>query len=244
MDRNRLKMNSTKTEFILFGFGTQLIKCTTQSINVVNDKVDRVKSIKYLGATLDEELNLKQHIKQKCKTAIYGVQRIKSIRSSLTREAAEVLALGIVISHLDYANAMFTGLPQVSLKRLQRVQSMAARVVLGKSAENFRSVECLKILHWLPICLRIKFKVLVLVYKSLYVESTPGYIRSMLQTCTAQRTLRSSSMHLKLQVPATKRKTFASRSFSVQGPIWWNELPNNIKQLQTVKWLQTVKLNG
>ena len=34
MDVNQLKMNSSKTEFILFGSRGQLQKCTTNSINV------------------------------------------------------------------------------------------------------------------------------------------------------------------------------------------------------------------
>ena len=39
MDSNRLKMNATKTEFIMFGSKKQLQKCTTESLKVNNDIV-------------------------------------------------------------------------------------------------------------------------------------------------------------------------------------------------------------
>ena len=217
MDENRLKMNSAKTEFILFGNASQLKKCSTASITVVRDKVDRSRNIKYLGIILYEELNLKRYVMQKCRTAMYGVQRIKSIRSSLTQEAAEVLALGIVMSHLDYANAVFIGLPQVTMRKLQRVQNVAALVVLGRESNGLRSVQCLKRLHWLPINLRVKFKVLVMVFKALHVQSSPEYLRSLLHVNTVSRTLRSNSRYMNLLVPSTKEDNICKSFFQRPG---------------------------
>ena len=34
----------------------------------------------------------------------------------------------------------------------------------------------------------------------------------------------------KLSVPLTKKKIFAERSYSATAPLWWNDLPNFIKQ--------------
>jgi hypothetical protein len=42
MDQNRLKMNSSKTEFILFGSKQQLTKCQTRELQVVNDRIPEV----------------------------------------------------------------------------------------------------------------------------------------------------------------------------------------------------------
>ena len=162
-------MNGSKTDFIMFGHGKQLQKFITSSINIDGDSVNRLHIVKYLGALLDEELTLKQHIQHKCKSAMYGIHRIKSIRSSLTEEAVEILALGTVISHIDYANAIFIGLPQCSIKikKLQRIHNMAAIVVLGAELNH----QCLRKLHWLPVELRIQIKILVLVFKALHNSS-------------------------------------------------------------------------
>ena len=53
MDENWLKMNTSKTEFIMFGSWQQLSKITLSSLNVAGDTVEGALSIKYLGAILD-----------------------------------------------------------------------------------------------------------------------------------------------------------------------------------------------
>ena len=64
MNENKLKMNTSKTEFIMFGSKAQLNKCSTNEIDIAGDKVQSVSVIRYLGAYLDETLKL---IKRACK---------------------------------------------------------------------------------------------------------------------------------------------------------------------------------
>ena len=72
----------------------------------------------------------------------------------------------------------------------------------------------------------------MLVFKGLH-SSSPDYMKSMLIESKPPRVLRSNNIYKKLEVPSVKRKTFAGRAFSVQGPLWWNEIPNNIKMSKT-----------
>ena len=67
------------------------------------------------------------------------------------------------MSHLDYCNAVFHGLPEVDLKRLQRVQNVAAKLVLNKSCRD-SVTECMFHLHRLPIKSRIDYKILTLTH--------------------------------------------------------------------------------
>ena len=50
------------------------------SIDIAGSKVVSDKSIRYLGAYLDNCLNFKEHIKKKCHIAKMNYLRIKSIR--------------------------------------------------------------------------------------------------------------------------------------------------------------------
>ena len=131
MDQNMLKMNDDKTEFIMFATRRQLEKCVTTSIDVNNTTVNCSPTIKYLGALLDQHLQLSQHIIKKCRTAMINLQMIKFLCPSLTQETAHMLMRGLVMSHLDYCNAIFAGLPKVLLKILQKVQNITAKLVLG-----------------------------------------------------------------------------------------------------------------
>ena len=57
MDAVYLKMNPSKTEFILFSNQIQLNKCTTKDINVNGDLVVRWNVVRYLGVWMDSNLS-------------------------------------------------------------------------------------------------------------------------------------------------------------------------------------------
>ena len=140
--------------------------------------------------------------------------------------------VSLVISHLDYANALLGGLPKCSIDQLQWVQNIAAKIVLGKGRYD-SSTRCLAELHWLPIQQRIEFKILTLVHKSLH-GLAPQYLVELLTRKVHRREgLRSNNNTSQLEVPNTARKTFAARSFSVLGPTLWNELPASLKSIES-----------
>ena len=216
---------------MIIGSRQQLQKCTTPCLNVNGEAVGQASMMKYLGVHLDQQLTLKYHISQKCRTAMWQLQRIKKFRNVLSQDACESLVLGLVISHVDYANSLYIGIPSCDIEKLQRVQNVAARLVIN---DGTRSHECLKRLHWLPIHLRIKYKVLTIVYKILAKEA-PDYLQDLITLEVPRRSgLRSQNKHKQLVVPTTKRKTFPSRSFSVAAPTWWNELSNDLRQSKTI----------
>ena len=112
---------------------------------------------------------------------------------------------------------------------LQRVQNMAAKVILGKNRQD-SALACLIKLHWLSIKEHIKHKVLTLVYNCLN-NNDPDYLKNLLTELPSQgKFLRSNEKHKQLLVPFTRKATFADRIFSVYGPKLWNGLPNDIRQ--------------
>ena len=78
--------------------------------------------------------------------------------------------------------------------------------------------------HWLPIKERINYKICNLVHKLLHGK-LPKYLLDLINLKkTKHPRLRSELKEMQLDIPPTKRKTFASRSFSVYGPTLWNSL--------------------
>ena len=193
-------MNAEKTEFILFGSRVQIDKCHTNSISVTDSVVPKTPNLKYLGVYLDEQLTLKKHISEKCKVAARNIHFIRQIRCYLTIPSAQQLVQSLVMSHLDYANSLLVGLPACSLQPLQRIQNMAAKLILNLSKYD-SSTEARHRLHWLPIAFRCKYKVACLVFRAL-TGNAPHYMQSLIEERTTTRNLRSSQDNgLRLKVP-------------------------------------------
>jgi hypothetical protein len=240
MNGNRLKLNPTKTEWIYFGSRVQLLKCQHDSINVSGAAVIRSSCIKLLGVTLDEQLKLKAHISNRCKVALYNFCRIRSIRKYLSVDICKMLASSLILSHLDYANSLLYGLAACDINRLQRVQNLSAKMILGRSKYD-SSTQCLKELHWLPVAYRIKFKIVVLVFKCL-TGVAPIYLQELIKIKTARTGLRAvaNGNCTVLHVPFATNSTFLDRSFAVSGPKLWNELPPTVRNQTT---LENFKVN-
>ena len=240
MDTVRLKMNPSKTEFIYFGGRQQLRKCSTDSLDVAGDLILRSHTIRYLGAYLDENLNYKLHINKKCQAAMFNYFKIKGIRRLLDIPTATCLCLSLCISHLDYCNSLLYGLPDNTIKRLQRVQNMCARLILRRGKQD-SITQCLKELHWLPIRQRINYKILILTHKCLNGQG-PQYLKELLIPHTHRRQGLRSNTQLDLLVrPFTKLKTFADRSFSIAAPTLWNQLPTALRQMDPLTFKKELK---
>ena len=123
IDSCKLAMNTAKTELVIFGVRAQLAKTNICSIDVVGDVIDQSTVVKYLGAYLDEQLKLDKHVAEKSKKATYNLYNIRKIRNSLTINACKTLVQGLVLSHLDYANTIFVGIPKETSKGYKKYKT-------------------------------------------------------------------------------------------------------------------------
>ncbi len=94
--------------------------------------------------------------------------------------ATQLLVQALVLSRLDYCNALLVGLPANSIKPLQLIQNAAARLIFNEPKRTHVTPLFIN-LHWLPIAARIKFKALMFAYKTTS-GSAPLYLNSVFQT--------------------------------------------------------------
>ncbi len=135
------------------------------------------------------------------------------------------------MSRLDYCNALLAGLPATSIKPLQLIQNVAARLIFNEP--KIMHITPLFInLHWLTIAARIKFKASMVVYRTTS-GSAPLYLNSLLQTYMPSRSLRSASEQ-RITVPSQRGTKSLSLTFSLTVPIWWNDLPNSIQAAESI----------
>ena len=160
-----------------------------QSLDVAGVDVISSKNVCDLGVIIDNKLNMQQYIRKTCRAAAFGISKIGKIRRSLNRQSTERLIHAFVTSHVDYCNSLYSGLPNSTLAPLQHVQNTAARLVT-KTRKHEHITPILNSLHWLPVVNRIKFKILLLVFKIKH-GFAPTYLSDLLQPMIPSRSLRS-----------------------------------------------------
>ncbi len=126
---------------------------------------------------------------------------------------------------------LLAGLPSNTIKPLQMIQNAAARLVFNEP-ERAHVTPLFISLHWLPVAGRIKFKTMMLAYRTA-TGSLPAYFHSLLRIYIPSRSLRSASER-RLVVPSQRGSKSLSRTFLFTIPGWWNDLPTLIRIIGSV----------
>ncbi len=232
MMSNFLLLNSEKTEVLIIGPKTPTSNnrehCLTLDGCSVNSSSSSVKN---LGVLFDSNLSFESHVSSICKTAFFHLKNISKLRPMLSTSNAEMLIHAFMTSRLDYCNALLGGCSACLINKLQLVQNAAARV-LTRTRKYDHISPVLSTLHWLPIKHRIDFKILLITYKALN-GLAPQYLSELLSHYIPSRPLRSqNSGHL--IIPRISKSTAGSRSFSYLAPKLWNNLPNTVREADTL----------
>ena len=162
-----------------------------------------------------------------CKSRYYQIRNIGLIRKYINDETCKTFVQALIISRLDYRNALLYNTPPPSLtNRLQRVQNCAARLV-ARTHKRAHITPVFFQLHWLPVRFRSVYKILFLTSKVLN-GIAPVYLNDLIEKYIQVKMLRSES-YSPLRVPRSHTAMYGERSFRASAPRLWNELPNHIK---------------
>jgi hypothetical protein len=178
-------------------------------------------SVRSLGVYLDKHLTIDTHVNQLCKSLFFQLRRISKIRQYLTIEAANTLANSFILLRLDYCNSILSGISEEKLNKLQRIQNLAARIVLRRPRHESASA-LLRTLHWLPVRARIEYTISILCFQCINSPDFPTYLSELVQIYRA------------IQVSKYKLSTYGKRSFMTFDPTTWNSLPVKLRHIQSL----------
>ncbi len=130
MKEHHLQLNLAKTELLVVPATPTLQH--DFSIQLGTSIITPSTSVRNLGVIFDDQLTFKEHIAKTARSCRFALHNIRKIRPFLTEHAAQLLVQALVVSRLDYCNALLAGLPANTIKPLQMIQNAAARLVFNE----------------------------------------------------------------------------------------------------------------
>ena len=139
--QNSLKLNSSKTQVIVFGTRAMLRDLPTVSVRVGNDVVSERREVKNLGVYMDRYLTFSDHfdhVVRKCTgTLIALVHLSHGIPVSLMKQ----IVVALVLSMIRYCISIYGTCGATQLHRIQKLINFCARVISRKSKYDHISQE-------------------------------------------------------------------------------------------------------
>ena len=222
---NKLILNISKTSFMLFQ--NRSIKNSIPPITLEGEIIKQVNQTKFLGVTIDENLNWKYHIDQTCEklSKITGI--LYRIRHNLTTESLISIYYTLCYPHLTYCVSIWASTWPSFLQKLTIAQNKILRCIFflkkfDSTSNIFTATKMLKFsfIH--------KFFILLLIYRS----HRQNQIFKLVEICTHTR-----SNNINLVLPVFRTSLFKNSVISI-GPKLFNSMPLDKKIL-----LQTSDIN-
>ena len=106
-------------------------------------------TLQNLGVEVDSAMNMSSHFFAICKTVNFHLWNLSRVRMYIDETTCHHAIRALVTSRLDYANSLFQGSSSKELKRLQRLQNKAAKLIFKAKSMTMRllcSANCTRFL--------------------------------------------------------------------------------------------------
>ena len=245
MTCNFLKLSESKTNVIEI-----LSNRNIESRIISNVQIDDSCSlpipndyVKILGVIFDDRLNLEKHINRVVCTCYANLHNLGRIASKLTKPLKVQLVHSLILSHIDYCNALFYNFRYqniycTSWQKFYILQWYSVvRFIFGLrgSALHMHMLPYLKSLHFLPVKFHIEFKIALVTHKCLQGYA-PTYLKNLINS---RSVLERYSLHVNddnwlLQTVTSLNFARSQSMFSCASPKVWNSLPLSLRENETL----------
>ena len=156
MIKNKLKLNYSKTEFIVLRSPHAKHDLSSLSVYVGDSILQQSSKVRDLGVIFEQFLSFDDFICSVCRSTHFHLRNIGRIRHLLSNHATAQLIHALISTCFDYCNSVLYALPTSSILRLQGIQNKAV-CILTRTPRRDHITEVLIDLHWLKRGLCIKY---------------------------------------------------------------------------------------
>ena len=223
---NKLSLNTSKTTYMVFN-KIQINICDGETIQIGNEKINRVRQFKFLGIILDDQLNWTQHLKQ-CKSKMSSALYVlNSAKNMLSKSNLRTLYYALLSPYIEYGISLWGSASKSNINPLYVKQKKAIRIIT-KASYNSHTQPLFK--EQKIITLEDVFKLNVC--KFMYDYHNHNLPKSLLNLFVTNNDIHTHNTRQSNDPHIRGRRTFqAGQSITHRGPHLWNTLPINIKEL-------------
>ena len=213
---NKLTINCKKNEYCIYGMRSIIKKSKTQDmiLSLNNTVLEKVCSYKYLGFTLDDQLNFNKHVKELTNIVTHKLYLLSKIRKYLTKNACTTLFKTMILSLIEYGDIIYAGTNQSNLNKIVNLFYRGLRICENSNDPVSKEILCHNN-HISPLESRRKMHLLLFMHK---------------QTCKSNLTKRTNirtRLHcapvFKTYKPDNEK---SKQNVLYRGAIAWNALPS------------------
>ena len=232
-NRNSLKLNDLKTKFV--EIRTRNSYNFLNSFTILNKNFECDSYAKNLGVIIDENLCFNNQINEVCKSGFVFLRQLWRISSKVKSITLKTqLVHSCILSKIDYCNSLYLNLPLKQINKLQRLLNASIRFIFNIKQRKTSITPYFKKAHILPVKLRLRFKMCVLVFKCVN-GLAPHYLMSLIRRKISLESLRVFLDTTLLHEPRLERQNFKNRKFEISGPRQWNMLPQAIREITSLE---------
>ncbi len=227
---NKLSLNINKTNYMLFGKSSIQNESARVSLCIGKDVIKQVKSTKFLGLIIDDQLKWSDHIshvKSKLTSSLFAIRKAKHV---LSQKHIKTLYYSMFHPYLEYGNIIWGSAAQSLLKPIEILQKKAVRIINNSNYNThtgpiFKSHNILSLhdLHSLQV------------NKFMYQYHHNSLPTPLMDLFTPNRIIHHhNTRHRDSPHIVYRRTAKASQSIVHKGPKFWQSVPQNVKDAKTL----------
>ena len=228
---NRLALNENKSKCMLITSKHRTRLDDNQiDVNINGTNIEQVRTVKYLGVTIDENLTWNDHISALCKNLGFKISTLSRIKNMVTPEMLKTVYNSIIQPTIDYAITVWGHTSAENLSKIQRLQNKAARIICNNfDYINTRGIDLVKQLKWMNVNERFLYFERLLMFKCIH-GMAPDYLTNNIVMDIEVRNVNTRTHDMNVYIPFPKNE-LAKRSFYYSGGKNWNDLRDNVKEV-------------
>ena len=220
---NSMAANPKKFQLMFLGTKNIVKKC----LNIDGNKCISTTSILLLGINIDWKLSFNNHVNVICSKAAAKLKALYRLRSKLTSAQKVILYNSFIRSLFNYCPVVWMFCGKTANANINNIQRKALQTLYNDFNSSYDDL--LQKGNHLTIHDMNKCHLLVEVYKCIH-NINPPFLNTFEQKYT-NRNLRIKNL---LKLPKASTKSWGLHSFSYRGSRSWNDLPDDIKELNSV----------